>query len=75
MSVRHSDNPQGFFIRRVRNQVIVNRNKAEGARGQIWASAALMRKAHQRPNGAKHVLSNTPSSLRAVTSDKSPNVL
>src|SRR5208337_3970649 len=73
-SVHHGDNPQGLFIRRVRDQVFVNDDEAQRTRGQVRAFVALMRKRHKPSNGVKYLLSNTTGRSRAIVRDKCPNI-
>jgi hypothetical protein len=73
-SVHHGHNPQGLLVRRIRNQVFAYNGKAQGARSQVRAPVALMRKTYKPANGGKSVLSNTAGSLRTILRDKCPNV-
>lgn len=73
VAVHNRYNPQWLFVRRIGNQILVNRNEAQRARGQIRTSMALTRKWHESANAIKQVLSNTPSGLRAIACDISPN--
>jgi hypothetical protein len=71
-SMQHCDNPQGLFIRRIGDQVFTNNDEAQGARCQVWAFVALMRKSHQSTDSFKHFLAKTPSPLRTILRDERP---
>ena len=52
--VHHRDNPQGFFLGCVGNQVFTHQNEPQGARGEVRAAVALMGKSYEPAKGVKN---------------------
>jgi hypothetical protein len=75
MSVYHCDNPQGLFVRRIGNQIFVNDDKSQRARGQVRASMALMRERHQRSDGVKDFRYEPISSIEIVVANEFPDLV
>jgi len=67
------DNPQRFFVGRIRNEVISRIGEAQRTRGQIRAAVTLVGKRNKRFDGRLNCFDHPISSKLAVFGDEFPN--
>jgi hypothetical protein len=73
--VYRGDYPQWFFLRRVGDQIIADHGKPEGARGEVRAFMAPVRKGYEGTDCGQKLPDHPVSSVKIIRRDESPNLV
>ncbi len=73
--VHHGDNPQGFFLGCVGNQVFTHKNEPQGARAEVRAPVALMGKRYKPAKGVKNFRDDPIGCVRVILGNLIANIV
>jgi hypothetical protein len=71
-TVQHSNYNKGLFVRRIGDQVVSHRSKAQRSCGEIGPTVSLIWKRRELGNGFEYLLAQASRSERTIVSDEFP---